>query len=51
MAIIRLLKLVARYGAYALVIFEIVEFAIGKLEPLISKEEKKQVKEHGNISE
>ena len=51
MAIIRLLKLVARYGAYALVIFEIVEFAIGKLEALMKKEEKKEIKEHGNVSE
>ena len=51
MAVIRLLKLVARYGAYALVIFEIVEFAIGKLEPLMKKEEQKEIKEHGNVSE
>lgn len=51
MAVIRLLKLVARYGAYALVIFEIVEFAIGKLEPLMEKSEKKQIKENGNVSE
>lgn len=48
MAVIRLLKLVARYGSYALVIFDIVEFAIGKLEPLMSKDEKKDKHENSN---
>lgn len=50
MAVIRMLKLIARYGAYALVIFEIIEFAISKLEPLM-KSESQKTKKDGVVSE
>lgn len=38
MKLLRILKLVAKFGAYALVIFEIVEFAIDKITPLVTTE-------------
>lgn len=51
MAIVRFLKMVAKYGAWIYVVLEIVEFATDKFEALAAKNEPKNSKKDGIISE
>ena len=48
MAIVRFLKMVAKYGAWIYVVLEVIEFATEKFEAVADKQNEKNAKDDSN---